>query len=496
MTTDLHAPHRATLDQAGPHAAAPEPASAGRRKSWAVLAVALTAQILVVLDISVVNTALPTIGRSLHLDGAQLQWLVTAYLMMSGGGLLLGGRVSDLLSRRTVFLTGLTLFTIASLVSGFAGSATELITGRAVQGVSAALLTPSALSLVMTTYDGEQRTKGLALWGAVGSLGVAVGVLVGGAITTWTSWEFIFWVNGPIGLVALLVGWTVISKDTAAAPAKVSSFDLPGAITVIGGLASLVYGLGATATHGWWSVPTVTALGVSAALLAAFIRLEARASKPLFPPHIWRVSTLVSSTTVMLGVTGILVGTVFLTSIFVQTVLGFSALKAGLAFLPFALAITAGTVVARHLLAHASPRSVATLGLALVAGAAALLSTASGDAHYVTGLLPGLVVLGLGVGMAFVPVSVTAMTGIPASHAGVASGFLMTGHEVGAALGVAVLSAVASTAGSLTTLDGVVAGFSRGFIAGSLIALFVAAIAFWRMPSTRTEADGGMHMHH
>jgi EmrB/QacA subfamily drug resistance transporter len=496
MTTDLHAPHRATLDQAGQHAAAPEPASAGRRKSWAVLAVALTAQTLVVLDISVVNTALPTIGRSLHLDGAQLQWLVTAYLMMSGGGLLLGGRVSDLLSRRTVFLTGLTLFTIASLVSGFAGSATELITARAVQGVSAALLTPSALSLVMTTYDGEQRTKGLALWGAVGSLGVAVGVLVGGAITTWTSWEFIFWVNGPIGVVALLVGWTVISKDTAAAPAKVSSFDLPGAITVIGGLAALVYGLGATATHGWWSVPTVTALGVSAALLAAFIRLEARASKPLFPPHIWRVSTLVSSTTVMLGVTGILVGTVFLTSIFVQTVLGFSALEAGVAFLPFALAITAGTVVARHLLAHTSPRSVATLGLVLVAGAAALLSTASGDAHYATGLLPGLVVLGLGVGMVFVPVSVTAMTGIPASHAGVASGFMMTGHEVGAALGVAVLSAVASTAGSLTTLDGVVAGFSRGFIAASLIALFVAAIAFRRMPSTRAEADGGMHMHH
>ena len=496
MTTEMHVPHHPAHTTVATHEAAYSHPSVGARKSWAVLVVALTAQILVVLDISVVNTALPTIGRSLRLDGGQLQWVVTAYLMMSGGGLLLGGRVADLLSRRKVFLTGLTLFTLASLVSGFAGSATELVAARAVQGLSAALLTPSALSLVLTTYDGDQRKKGLALWGAVGSLGVAVGVLVGGAITTWTSWELIFWINGPIGLVALLVGRKIISKDTTAAAAEISRFDLPGAVTVIGGLAALVYGLGATASHGWWSVPVITALGISAVLLTAFTRVEARAAKPLFPPHIWKLTTLVSSTTVMLGVTGILVGTVFLTSIFVQTVLGFSALEAGIAFLPFALAITAGTVVARHLMAHMSPRIVATIGLVLVAGAAALLSTASGNAHYATGLLPGLVALGLGVGMVFVPVSVTAMTGIPASHAGVASGFLMTGHEVGAALGVAVLSAVASTAGSLTTLEGVVAGFSRGFIAAAVIAVLVAAIAYLRMPSTRAEAGAGMHMHH
>src|SRR3954451_24051033 len=269
--TETLALHHPTSVQTEVHADA---SSAGHKKPWAVLAVTLTAQILVVVDISVVNTALPTIGRSLHLDGGQLQWLVTAYLMMSGGGLLLGGRVADLLSRRRVFLSGLTLFTIASLVSGFAGNATELITARAVQGLSAALLTPSALSLVMTTYDGEQRKKGLALWGAVGSLGVAVGVLVGGAITTWASWQFIFWVNGPIGLVALLVGIKVIARDSAGARATISRFDLPGAVTVIGGLGALVYGLGATATHGWWSVPTITALGISALSLSVFIVLE------------------------------------------------------------------------------------------------------------------------------------------------------------------------------------------------------------------------------
>src|SRR3954466_13105097 len=240
--TETLAPHHPTSVQTGVHADA---SSAGHKKSWAVLAVTLTAQILVVVDISVVNTALPTIGRSLSLNGAQLQWLVTAYLMMSGGGLLLGGRGAGLMSRRTVFLTGLAVFTTASLVSGFAANGTELIAARAAQGLAAALLTPSALSLIMTSYDGEQRKKALALWGAVGSLGVAVGVLVGGAITTWTSWQFIFWIKGPIGVIAFVTGFRVLTRTPAAGHPSVARFDVPGAVTVIAGLAALVYGLGA-----------------------------------------------------------------------------------------------------------------------------------------------------------------------------------------------------------------------------------------------------------
>jgi EmrB/QacA subfamily drug resistance transporter len=467
-----------------------------RRRSWTVLAIALTAQILVVLDISVVNTALPTIGRSLHLDGSQLQWLVTAYLMMSGGALLFGGRISDVLSRRAVFLTGLAVFTSASLVSGFAVNGTELIAARAAQGLAAALLTPSALSLIMTSYDGEQRKKALALWGAVGSLGVAVGVLLGGAITTWTSWEFIFWINGPIGVVALIAGHRFLPRTAAVPRPGVARFDVPGAVTVIGGLAALIYGLGATSSHGWVSAQTISAFAVSALLLATFVTVERRAATPLFPPHIWKLQTLVSGTTVMLGVTGILVGAVFLTSIFVQTVLGYSALQAGVAFLPFAFAITAGTIVARHLMAHLAPRTVATAGLVVVAAAAALLSTASAQTGYLSGLLPGLVALGVGVGMVFVPVSVTSMAGIPASHAGLASGFLMTGHEVGAALGVAVLSAVATSAGSLASATGAAAGFSSGFITAAAIALVVAVVAYLRMPATKAVAGAGMHMHH
>ncbi|HEX5562338.1 MAG TPA: MFS transporter [Nocardioidaceae bacterium] len=499
MSSHTAARHQHTTPHTGarpePHARPDAPEDSGPRRSWAVLAVALTAQILVVLDISVVNTALPSIGRSLTLDSGQLQWLVTAYLMMSGGGLLLGGRIADLMSRRTVFLTGLGVFTLASLVSGFASNGSELIAARAAQGVAAALLTPSALSLVMTTYAGDQRKKGLALWGAVGSLGVAVGVLVGGFITTAASWHFIFWINGPIGVVALLVGTRVVPRDTTTG-ARITQFDLPGAVTIIGSLATLIYSLGASGTHGWSSPQALVSGIISMVLFAAFLALERRAAAPLFPPHIWQLNTLVSGTTVMLGVTGLLVGSVFLTSIFVQTVLGFSALKAGVAFLPFAFAITVGTVVARHLLAHVSPRAIATAGLLVVAGAGAVLSTASGDSGYVTGILPGLVALGLGVGMVFVPVSVTSMSGIPASHAGLASGFLMTGHEVGAALGVAVLSAVATSAGSLTTAAGAADGFARGFLAAAGLAVVVAVIAFTRMPATRAAAGAGMHMHH
>jgi EmrB/QacA subfamily drug resistance transporter len=469
-------------------------ADEGPRRSWSLLCIALAAQILVVLDISVVNTALPAIGRSLNLAGEDLQWLVTAYVMMSGGALLLGGRISDLLSRRSVFLAGLALFTLASLASGLAESGTQLIGTRAVQGLSAALLTPSALALITTSYSGAQRRTALALWGAVGSLGVAAGVLVGGAITTWSNWQFIFWVNVPVGLVAIGVGRRVIAKETAARPLR-ADFDLPGALTVIAGLATLVYVLAETATYGWWSVRTAVGLLVSLVLLAAFLKLEQRATQPLFPPHVWKLTALVSGTAVMLGVTGILVGTVFLASIFMQTVLGYSALETGVAFLPFALAITAGTVLAKHLLAHLSPRAVTTSGLLVVVGAAVLLSTATADAHFAADLLPGLMGLGLGVGMVFVPVSVTSMMGIPPSHAGVASGFLMTGHEIGAALGVAVLSAVASTAGSLATHDGAADAFTRGFIGAAVIAGLVGAFALFRMPATRGAVGAGMHLH-
>lgn len=465
-----------------------------KRRSWAVLAVTLAAQILVVLDISVVNTALPSIGSELHLSGSDLQWLVTAYLLTSGGGLVLGGRVADVVSRRTIFLVGLLLFTVASLASGFADDSTQLVIARAFQGLSAALLTPAALSLITVTYEGAQRKTALALWGAVGSLGVAAGVLVGGAVVTWSSWQFIFWINVPVGLVALLVGARIITRDGKNRPA-LTDFDLPGATALVATLAALVVGLGGTTTHGWWSVPTAVSMAVSAMALAVFLRLERRARKPLFPPHVWHLDSLVSGTVVMFGASGILVGSVFLTSILLQTALGFSPVETGVAFLPLALAITTGTVVTRHLVGHLTPRTIAATGLTIVLVGAVLLTHVSVQSQYGSGVLPGMLALGFGEGMAFVAVSVTAMAGIPASHAGVASGFLMTGHEVGAALGVAALSAVASTTGSLVSPQGAAEAFSRGFVGAATMAAIFAAFALLRMPATHPADGAGVHLH-
>ena len=420
-----------------------------------------------------------------------MQWMVTAYLLMSGGGLLLGGRIADLLPRRRVFMTGMFVFTAASLLSGFATNAGELIAARGAQGVGAALMTPAALSLIMTTYQGPQRARGLALWGAIGGLGIAAGVVVGGALTTWAGWQAIFWVNVPVGVVALVVAARVLPHQPVAAR-RFAQFDVAGAATAVGGLGLLMFAISGTETYGWASARTLVALAAAAVLLIGFVLIERRSAQPLVHPHTWSIKPLVSGTVVMLGVTGVLVGAVFLGSIFMQTVLGFSALEAGLGFLPLAAALVVGTHVAAHVGGHAAARVIAGLGLVVTGVGAVLLSRATADASYAANLLPGLVVLGFGAGMVFVAVSGSAMGGIPDEHSGMASGFMMTGHEVGAALGVAVLSALASSAGTLTTPGGAADAFSRGALGAGLIAVAFAAFAVIRMPATR---GGGGHMH-
>ena len=490
-----------TEPQANPRSAqghaesdSPHGADTGSRRPWTVLILALAAQILVVLDISVVNTALPTIGRSLNLSSSDLQWLVTAYLLMSGGGLLLGGRIADVFARRRVFLTGLAIFTTSSMVSGIAGSAGVLIAGRAGQGLGAALMTPAALSLIMTTYSGQQRAKGLTLWSAVGSMGIAAGVLFGGALTTWVGWQMIFWINVPVGVVALITGWLVLPKQTVD-PATAAQLDLPGGVAVVAGLGALVFGIQSISSHGFTSPITVGAFGLAVVLLTGFVQIERRVRRPLVPPHTWRVRSLVAGTATMAGVTAVLVGVIFLTSIFCQSVLGYSALQTGVALLPLAFALTVATHVARHLLGRTSPRNVATSGLILAAGGAFLLQRATSHPGYAAAVLPGLVVLGVGVGLVFVAVFLSATAGIPAQHAGLASGVLMTGHEIGAALGVAILAAVSASAGSLATVHGAAIGAGRGFAAGGILALAVAAIAAASMPKTRASAQAAGHMH-
>jgi MFS family permease len=261
----------------------------------------LVAQVLVVLDISVVNPALPTIGADLELSSGDPQWLVTAYPLMSGGGLLLGGRIADPLSRRRVLLTGLKVFTTASLVSGFASTAGVLIGARAAQGLGAALMTPTALAIIMTTYAGAQCAKGLAMWGAVGGLGIAAGVLVGGVITTWAGWQAIFWVNVPIGAGAVVAALVLLPR-TGPARSGLAQLDLPGAVAAVTGLGALVFGIQTAASDGWTSPKTLGALVLSGLLLSAFGFIERRVGQPLVPPHTWRINTLVSGTGVMLGV--------------------------------------------------------------------------------------------------------------------------------------------------------------------------------------------------
>ncbi len=323
---------------------------------------------------------------------------------------------------------------------------------------------------------------------------VAAGVLFGGALTTWAGWQLIFWVNVPIGVVALALGLKVLPKDVTAR-ADLTQFDLPGALTVIGGLGALMYGLASTSAYGWLSVRTLVAFAASAALLTAFVRIETRAARPLVPPHTWKVSTLVSGTTVMLGATALLVGTVFLTSIFFQTVMGYSALRAGIAFLPLALAITAGTHLASKLLTRrrrgTSPPAGSPSSLPAPPCSRWSVRTPASRPTCCPGCWSS------GSGSAWCS-SRSPSPRWPASPPSTPDGvrFLMTGHEVGAALGVAVLSAVATAAGSLTDAAGVVDGFTAAFIAAAVLAVAFGVVAYRRMPAARMDGAAAMHMHH
>ncbi len=439
------------------------------RRPWTTLAVMLIAQLMVILDISVVNVALPSIGNALDFTSTDYQWTVSAYVLLSGGLLLFGGRLADLLDRRTMFLTGLGLFTTASIVSATASSATAMILSRGAQGAGAALLTPAALSIIMSTYAGRQRATALAIWGTIGSMGIAIGVLFGGILTSAFGWRAIFIVNVPIGVVAAVLAMHLVGRGQSVG--GVRGMDVPGAATLVSGLLALVYAVEGTRTHGWTSAHTLVAFGASAILLTAFATIERRVPAPLVPPATWRVRSLVSASTVMAVITGAVVGTIFLSSLFLQAVLGSSAIETGLQFLPLAGSITLGAAVASHLLGKVTPKVMMVVGLFVVAAGSMLLAGMDSNPGYVSDVLPGFVLIGLGVGPMFVAISVAAMSGIPAEHSGLASGVMMTGHEVGAALGVASLAAIA---GDLTTRSGLVDGFPTVF---TVVAIAMVALA-------------------
>jgi EmrB/QacA subfamily drug resistance transporter len=456
-------------------------------RRWSVLALLVVAQFMVVLDISVVNVALPSIGRALRIPAASLSWVVTAYVLASGGLLLAGGRLADLVGRRAAFMVGLGTFTLASLACGLADGEAPLIAARAVQGTGAALMTPAALALVTTTYAGADRATALSVWGAVASAGIAVGVIAGGALTTWLSWEWVFLVNVPVGATALALAPRVLPRapaDTASGGA-LRDLDLPGALTAVTGLVALVYAISGAADHGWTSARTL-ALGAAApALLAAFVLIERRAPRPLLAPAVWRTPTVGAGALFLLAATGLMTGAFFLVSLHLQRQLGWSALRTGLAFLPFVAAITLGVHATAKAIGHLGTRALIAAGLLLAAAGDTVL--AAGGSGYATTILPGLLVFGLGVGLAFPAIQIGAMSDVAPERAGATSGLLSTAHELGAALGVAVLASVGASGGA-----------ASAYTTAAVTAGVLALLALVAVPAVRPEpgsAPGHGHAH-
>jgi EmrB/QacA subfamily drug resistance transporter len=451
------------------------------RKPWTTLVLLGLAQFMVTLDISVVNVALPSIAQDLAFSEGDLQWVITAYVLFTGGLLMLGGRATDLFGRRRVFLAGLALFTLASLASGLAPSPEALIGARAAQGLGAAMLTPGALSIVTTTYEGSQRTTALAAWGAIASAGAAVGVILGGILTAALGWEWVFLINVPVGL-ATAIG-VLGSVPPAPASAAGRRLDVLGAVTAVAGLVLLVYAIEGANEHGWGSARTLAPMAVSAALLAAFAVAERRVGEPILPPTTWSNRSLVSGVGLILIATALLVAVFFLNTIYLQDILGWSALETGLAFLPLVLAIGLAANAANQLIPRAGSRGLAALGLGLVAVGGILLVVAPDVASYWSDVLPGFIVLGFGVGLVFPAASIAALSEVGEDAAGLASGLIATGHELGAAFGVAAISAVATAASTF------VGGYADGFAAVAALAGLVATISLVAIPTVRPDAE-------
>lgn len=448
-------------------------------RSWSVLVLVAIAQFMVILDMTVVNMALPSIGRALHLPLSGLQWVVTAYVLVTGGLTLLGGRASDLLGRRTLFLTGLTVFTLASLTSGLAPDAWALIVSRAVQGLGAAMLTPAALAIITATYVGAQRATALGIWGAMAGGGAAAGVLVGGAITTWIGWRWIFLINVPIGVMAGAMAPRMIARGGG----QRGRLGLPATLFAVAGLVSLVYGITDSPRHGWGTMRTLLPLVTGVLLLGAFALAERVSSAPLIPPGTLRSRPLVSGVLLMLGTTSVMVGVFYLDSLYLQTVPHASAVLAGLEFLPLLVMVGLGTHVTAKFAARTGTRALAVAGLLLMAVSALWLSRSS---DYLSGILPGFVVLGSGVGIVFPAASVTVMSDVSTRRAGLASGMLTTGHEVGAALGIAVFTVVAAaTAGTTIGGPGFASGYRDALAVAAAVAATLATLAAVALPPVR-----------
>jgi len=447
-----------------------------REKRWIALALLCMAQFVVILDASIVNVALPTIGESLAFSQENLSWVVNAYVLTFGGFLLLGGRLADLLGRRRVFIGGLILFAVASLVGGFAESEATLIAARAVQGLGAALLSPAALSIVTTTFsDGAERNKALGVWGAVAGSGGAAGVLLGGILTEYVGWEWVLWVNVPIGIGAALLAPRLILESRSESETR--HFDLWGAFSVTAGLSVLVYALVEAPDAGWGSGQTIGLLGLSLGLIAAFVAIELRSASPLMPFSIFRNRTLTGANVVGILTGASLFSMFFFISLYMQNVLGFSAIEAGLAYLPLAVSIIISAGVASQIVTRIGFKPILALGMLLIAGGLLWFGQISAGGSFVADVLGPSLLAAVGLGFAFVPQTIAAMSNVADREAGLASGLINTSQQVGGALGLAILSSVAfSTIGDLaatgdTGPDALTEGYADAFMVGAGIAV-------------------------
>ena len=418
--------------------------SASRDRRWIALGVLVAAQFMVVLDVAIVNVALPSIKTDLHFTQSSLQWVITAYALMFGGVLLLGGRMADLLGRRRLFIAGVTLFTASSLLAGFAWNEISLIAFRATQGLGGALLAPAALSILTTMFaEGRERNVALGVWGAVSGSGAAAGVLLGGLLTSWLAWSWIFFINVPVGIAVVALSPFLLRESRAELEHR--TFDVAGATSITGGLMLLVYAMTRATQIGWSTTETIGLLAGSAALIAGFIAIELRSKAPLLPMRIFRLRTLTGA-----NVTAFLLGTsvfsqFFLGTLYMQQVLHFSAIQTGVAYLPLTLTIIALASVSQNLVTRIGVRRVLPVGLALATAGLALLTQLPADGHYFFNLFPAFLVSAVGLAFTFIPMTIAALMGVEQADAGIASGLLNTSQQIGGAVGLAAVSTIATT---------------------------------------------------
>jgi EmrB/QacA subfamily drug resistance transporter len=450
-------------------------------RRWLALAVITVSQFMVVLDTAIVNVALPSIRSDLHFSQENLQWVITGYAICFGGLLLLGGRLADLLGRRLVFMAGILVFTIFSLLDGLAWSEASLITFRCLQGLGAALVSPAALSILTTTFqEGGERNKALGIWGAASGSGGAVGALLGGALTSGLSWSWIFYVNVPIGALVLAASPRLLRESRAEVTER--RFDFAGAVAITGGLMLLVYAMTHATQHGWVTAATISVLVASAVLIASFFVIEARAKAPLLPLRILRMRTLAGSNVCAFLTTFTVVSMFLLLTLYMQEVLHYSAIKTGVAYIPQTLTLVFFSAIGQSLVTRRGVRRIFPVGLVLAAVSFVLFTQLPTHGHYFADLFPGFLISGPGLAFAFVSMSIGALTGVQQADAGIASGLINTTQQVGGAIGVAVAITVATTATNhyvsshhgATAFDG--AALTHGFTVAFWVLAVTAAI--------------------